>query len=298
MLRNVDSMTNTPQNIETKAQPKQPSRPPQRVRRKRSIDLGDTRSESFGEWLYGHRIGLIVVIVCFLIGGTFIATARVDVEIPPIEYIIEFVDEEPTLEDIEKAKQERDRLQEEINRRLAAVEQVRNLQSNEAAEEGGSPEEVTYDSETQQMMNKVASDMATNRGDYESGMREVDGIGKGGTGSGSGGKRGNGKDNNFSSGVTVEYNIHYFVGNKKVARSARSSLYKPSYRAKGGGVVVVEVKINRDGKVLSAVVIESTNSELNSYARNAALNIGTHFNIDPNAPNPNVGTITYTFVAQ
>lgn len=260
--------------------------------------MGDTRSEGFGEWLYSHRIGLIVVIVCFLIGGTFIATARVDVEIKPIEYIVEFVDEEPTLEDIERAKQERDRLQAEIDQRLAAAQRVQNLQSNEAAEEGGSPEQMQYDSETQQMMDKIASDMATNRGEYESGMRKVDGIGKGGTGSGSGGKKGSGKDNNFSGAVTVSYDIHYEAGGKKVARQARGKLYAPAYKAKGGGQVIVEVKIDRDGKVISAVVRSSTNSELNSYARDAAYNVGTHFNIDPNAPNPNIGTITYTFVAQ
>lgn len=291
-------MANTPQNIGPNTQLKRPHRPPQRVRRKRHIDLGDTRSEGFGEWLYSHRIGLIVVIVCFLIGGTFIATARVDVEIKPIEYIVEFVDEEPTLEDIERAKQERDRLQAEIDQRLAAAQRVQNLQSNEAAEEGGSPEQMQYDSETQQMMDKIASDMATNRGEYESGMRKVDGIGKGGTGSGSGGKKGSGKDNNFSGAVTVSYDIHYETGGKKVARQARGKLYAPAYKAKGGGQVIVEVKIDRDGKVISAVVRSSTNSELNSYARDAAYNVGTHFNIDPNAPNPNIGTITYTFVAQ
>lgn len=291
-------MDNRPQNIEPKAQQKRPQRPPHRVRRKRRIDLGDTRSEGFGEWLYTHRIGLIVVIACFLIGGTFIATARVDVEIKPIEYIIEFVDEEPTLEDIERAKQERDRLQAEIDQRLAAAQRVQNLQSNDAAEEGGSPQEMKYDSETQQMMDKVASDMATNRGEYESGMRKVEGIGKGGTGSGSGGNKGDGKDSKFSGAVTVAYDIHYGAGGKTVARHARGRLYAPAYKAKGGGQVIVEVKIDRDGKVISAVVRSSTNSELNSYALSAARNVGTHFNIDPNAPNPNYGTITYTFVAQ
>lgn len=298
MLRNVTSMANSSEKITPKAQPKRPHRPPQRVHRKRRVDLGDTRSEGFGEWLYTHRIGLITVIVCFLIGGTFIATARIPIEVQPIEYIIEFVDEAPTPEDIEKVKQERDRLQEEIDRRMAAAQRVQNMQSNDAAEEGGSPQDMQYDSETQQMMDKIASDMATNRGDYESGMREVEGMGKGGVGSGTGGKKGDGKDSKFSGAVTVAYDIHYEVGGKRVARHARGKLYAPAYKAKGGGQVIVEVKIDRDGKVLSAVVIESTNSELNSYARSAALNIGTHFNIDPNAPNPNIGTITYTFVAQ
>lgn len=270
---------------------------PPRPRRRPHIELGDTRSESFGEWLYSHRLGFVAVIISILIGGVWIATARVNVVIPPIEYIIEFVDEEPTPEEVEKLKQQRDKLQQEIDRRLAAVQQVKNVQSNESAEEGGA-ESQNYDNETQQMMDKIASDMASNRSDYESGMREANGIGKGGSGNGSGGKKGDGKDKNFKGAVTVSYDINYVSGNKKVARTARASLYKPAYLAKEGGYVVLEVRVDRNGTVKSAVVKESSNSALNEIARKAALNAGTLFNIDPNAPVSNVGTITYTFVAQ
>lgn len=270
---------------------------PPRPRRRPHIDLGDTRSESFGEWLYSHRLGFVAVIISILVGGLWIATARVNIEIPPIEYIIEFVDQEPTPEEVEKLKQQRDKLQEEIDRRLAAVQQVKNVQSNESAEEGGA-ESQNYDNETQQMMDKVASDMASNRSDYESGMREANGIGKGGSGNGSGGKKGDGKDKNFKGAVTVSYDINYISGNKKVARTARASLYKPAYLAEEGGKVVVEVRVDRNGTVKSAVVKESSNSALNETAREAALNADTIFNIDPNAPVSNVGTITYIFVAQ
>ena len=270
---------------------------PPRPRRRPHIELGDTRSESFGEWLYSHRLGFVAVIISILVGGLWIATARVNIEIPPIEYIIEFVDQEPTPEEVEKLKQQRDKLQQEIDRRLAAVQQVKNVQSNESAEEGGA-ESQNYDNETQQMMDKVASDMASNRSDYESGMREANGIGKGGSGNGSGGKKGDGKDKNFKGAVTVSYDINYISGNKKVARTARASLYKPAYLAKEGGYVVLEVRVDRNGTVKSAVVKESSNSALNEIARKAALNAGTIFNIDPNAPVSNVGTITYTFVAQ
>ena len=270
---------------------------PPRSRRRPHIELGDTRSESFGEWLYSHRLGFVAVIISILVGGLWIATARVNIEIPPIEYIIEFVDQEPTPEEVEKLKQQRDKLQQEIDRRLAAVQQVKNVQSNESAEEGGA-ESQNYDNETQQMMDKIASDMASNRSDYESGMREANGIGKGGSGNGSGGKKGDGKDKNFKGAVTVSYDINYISGNKKVARTARASLYKPAYLAKEGGYVVLEVRVDRNGTVKSAVVKESSNSALNEIARKAALNTGTIFNIDPNAPVSNVGTITYTFVAQ
>lgn len=260
-------------------------------RRKPAVNLNDTRKESLGEWLYSHRIGLIVVIAVFLIGGIFLATARYDVELRPVEYIIEFVDEAPTAEEVEELKKKRDQLQEDIERRMAAIQQVKNLQSNDAAEAAGSKEQMQYDSDMQQMMDKVASDMATNRGDYESGMREVQGIGKGGSGGGSGGTKGTGDKGKFSGAVTVAYNFDNPVRHHR-------DLYVPAYRTKSGGVVVVDVWLDRNGTVTSARINSSTNPELNEQALSAARHHRTLFKIDGSAPVSHRGTITYTFVAQ
>ncbi|MBR5200448.1 MAG: TonB family protein [Alistipes sp.] len=271
--------------------------PRQRARRRPHIDLEDTRSKSFGEWLYNHRVGVIVAVVSLVVGTILIATARIHVEVPIIEHFVEITLNDPTPEEVEKLREQRDKLQEDIDRRMAALQKVKNVQSNESAEEGGA-ESQNYDNETQELMDKIASDMASNRSDYESGMRAANGIGQGGSGNGSGSKKGDGKDKNFKGAVTVSYNINYVSGKETVARTARTSLYKPAYLGKEGGYVVVEVRVNRNGTVTSAVVIESSNSALNDVARKAALNTGTLFNIDPNAPSSNVGTITYTFVAQ
>lgn len=260
-------------------------------RRKPAVNLSDTRKESLGEWLYSHRIGLLVVLAVYLVGGVVLATARYDVELRPVEYIIEFVDEAPTEEEVEELKKKRDMLQEDINRRLAAIEKVKNLQSNDASESAGSKEQMQYDSDMQQMMDKVASDMATNRGDYESGMREVQGIGKGGSGGGSGGTKGNGEKGKFSGAVTVAYKFENPVRHHR-------DLYVPAYRSKSGGVVVVDVWLDRNGTVTSARISSSTNSELNEQALSAARNRRTLFRIDSSAPVSHRGTITYTFVAQ
>lgn len=260
-------------------------------RRKPAVNLSDTRKESLGEWLYSHRIGLLVVLAVYLVGGVVLATARYDVELRPVEYIIEFVDEAPTEEEVEELKKKRDMLQEDINRRLAAIEKVKNLQSNDASESAGSKEQMQYDSDMQQMMDKVASDMATNRGDYESGMREVQGIGKGGSGGGSGGTKGNGDKGKFSGAVTVAYKFENPVRHHR-------DLYVPAYRSKSGGVVVVDVWLDRNGTVTSARISSSTNSELNEQALSAARNRRTLFKIDGSAPVSHRGTITYTFVAQ
>lgn len=261
-----------------------------RVPRRANIDLGDTRSESAGEWLYGHRAGLFVVLVVFIVGSVVLATARYDVELLPTEYIVEFVEEEPTAEDVERLKRERDRIQAEINQRLAAVQNVKNLQSNDASDVAGSRGGTAATDDMQEMMDKIASDMATNRGNYESGMREAEGIGRG-AGSGKGAGDGEAEKGKFSGAVTVSYLFRDPVRHHR-------DLYTPAYRAKSGGVVVVDVWLNRNGEVTSARIQSSTNAELNDQALSAARHKRTRFNIDSSAPTPQRGTITYTFVAQ
>lgn len=277
------------QNIEPNRGRQQPRKPRPRAR----VNLENTRNEGFAEWLYNHRVGLIVVLATYIVGVVVLFTTRVSVEIPPVEYIIEIVDElPPTEEEVEKLRQQRDELQREIDRRLAAVQQVRNVQSNDAAESEASGGDMSYDADMQQMMNQVASDMATNRGDYESGLREVAGIGNGGSGGGSGGGKGSGEKGKFSGAVTVRYSFTSPV------RHHRGDLYKPAYRAKGGGIVVVDVWINRNGTVTDARIASSTNPELNKLALDAAKHANTLFNIDNTAPTSHRGTITYTFLAQ
>ena len=271
-----------------------PNRPTARggvSHRRLSIDLGDTRSESFGEWLFNHRIGLIAMVAAYIIGIIVVATTRINVELQPEEYIIEFVEEEPSEEELEQLRRKRDALQEEINQRLARAQRVQNLQSNDASESSASAD-MRYDSETEQMIDKIASDMATNRGDYESGMRQIEGMGKGsGSGSGSGGAKGTGEKGKFSGAVTVNYSFTDPVRHHR-------DLYVPAYRAKGGGVVVVDVWLDRNGTVTNARIASSTNPELNNQALAAAKHSRTLFRIDNTAPQSHRGTITYTFVAQ
>lgn len=273
-------------------QPNRGRQLPRKPRPRARVNLENTRNEGFAEWLYNHRVGLIVVLAAYIVGVVVLFTTRVSVEIPPVEYIIEIVDKlPPTEEEVEKLRQQRDELQREIDRRLAAVQQVRNVQSNDASESEASGSELSYDADMQQMMNQVASDMATNRGDYESGLRDVAGIGKGGSGGGSGGGKGSGEKGKFSGAVTVGYSFTSPVRHHR-------DLYVPAYRAKGGGIVVVDVWINRNGTVTDARIASSTNPELNSQALDAAKHAKTLFNIDNTAPTAHRGTITYTFVAQ
>ena len=89
-------------------------------------------------------------------------------------------------------------------------------------------------------------------------------------------------------------NIHYLLKNRYHVR-----LPIPVYLAKGGGIIIVEIWVDQQGNVIKATVRENEKIKdvmLPSYARQAA--IKTLFNEDFNAPSPQHGTITYTFVPQ
>lgn len=89
-------------------------------------------------------------------------------------------------------------------------------------------------------------------------------------------------------------NIHYFLENRFHVR-----LPIPVFLAKGGGLITVDIQVNRAGEVIKADA-RSTNSindpMLPVYATQAAER--TVFNSDLKAPAVQRGTITYRFVAQ
>lgn len=76
------------------------------------------------------------------------------------------------------------------------------------------------------------------------------------------------------------------------------SLYMPAYQCEGGGEVTVNITVNRNGKVVSASMKESsTNSScINDMAIQAARN--SRFNVDDTGSDKQSGTITYIFVPQ
>ena len=77
-------------------------------------------------------------------------------------------------------------------------------------------------------------------------------------------------------------------------------LHKPSYDSKEQGKVVVTIKVDKQGKVVNAVAgAKGTNvsdQTLWQLAKDAALR--SSFVADTNAPETQVGTITYNFIRQ
>lgn len=91
-----------------------------------------------------------------------------------------------------------------------------------------------------------------------------------------------------------ESNIEYRLGNRYHLR-----LPIPVYLARGGGVVTVDVEVNREGKVVSARARNNPklgDETIYFYSEVAARR--TVFNAAPNGPAIQAGTISYTFIPQ
>ena len=91
-----------------------------------------------------------------------------------------------------------------------------------------------------------------------------------------------------------ESNIVYYLENRYHLR-----LPIPVYLAQSGGLVVVDISVDRNGRVTQATPRSNPSirdEQIYIYAKAAASR--TVFNADPNAPNPQKGTIHYTFIAQ
>ncbi|HZL11952.1 MAG TPA: hypothetical protein VFC65_18370 [Prolixibacteraceae bacterium] len=89
-------------------------------------------------------------------------------------------------------------------------------------------------------------------------------------------------------------NIHYSLENRFHIR-----LPIPVYLAKSGGLITVDIQVDRNGKVIKAEARPAKNINdpmLPIYATQAAER--TVFNPEPTAPAVQKGTITYKFVAQ
>jgi outer membrane biosynthesis protein TonB len=115
--------------------------------------------------------------------------------------------------------------------------------------------------------------------------------GKSGSGEGTGEGSGSGTGPGDGSGEGISY---------KLEGRGSLSLFKPAYDSREQGKVVVTIKVDRKGNVISAVSgAKGTNvsdQTLWQLAKDAA--IKSKFQSDANAPEVQVGSITYNFIRQ
>ena len=271
--------------MEQKNDNTQQNRPqPQRPRRPRLRLPFDNRKQDFAGWIYDNRIGLCVTTILFLSLAIAFVVSKIDMtshKSPDTIYI--------DLGSVELLKEERDRLLEEVKQRNQEIDwsSIRNQSSNEnALNENLQDEKHTNTAELNAAAEEVERKMNANREAYERGLREVDAIGESHPSGGSGGEK---KDVKRKGSVTVSFSF------KDPVRNSRH-LVKPAYRCEGGGEVIVQAVLNRNGQIVSANVVSGGDECMRQTAKNAALN--STFNIDSSAPEKQYGTITYIFIPQ
>jgi TonB family protein len=107
-----------------------------------------------------------------------------------------------------------------------------------------------------------------------------------------GSEEGDPNSNAYNGGGIGTNGIAYQLGGRTVAE-----IKKPTYDSQQQGKVVVTIRVDRNGKVISATPgakgSTTTNAYLYSKAKEAALK--TSFEANPSAPEIQVGTIIYNF---
>lgn len=248
----------------------------------------ENRHKDAGEWAYDHRVGLSVMIICYLVLGIVFVGSKIILNDKPHMQGI-YID----LQDLETLAEEKERLEREVEMKQLQANMdwssVRNLTSNEALlNENLKDDRGTRTEALNASAREIAEGMESNRAAYEAGLAEAEAIlDKGRTQSEE--KTSEGQDSKFKGNVTVSFVL------KDPVRTKRH-LVVPAYRCEGGGEVVVAITVNRGGEVTAAKVVSGGDESMREAALDAAWK--SLFNIDMSAPERHNGTITYLFIPQ
>lgn len=248
----------------------------------------ENRHKDAGEWAYDHRVGLSVMIICYLVLGiVFVGSKIILNDKPHLQGI--YID----LQDLETLAEEKERLEREVEMKQLQANidwsSVRNLTSNEALlNENLKDDRGTRTEALNASAREIAEGMESNRAAYEAGLAEAEAILDKGRAK-SEDKTTEGQDSKFKGNVTVSFVL------KDPVRTKRH-LVVPAYRCEGGGEVVVAITVNRGGEVTAAKIVSGGDESMREAALDAAWK--SLFNIDMSAPERHNGTITYLFIPQ
>lgn len=251
------------------------------------------RKKRLSEWIYHHRVGLLVTVVIYLTAAIMLVSYKIVVNDSPNStiYMTVFEPEQP-----EPAKPEPKPEPEELERiQDAQYEKVKNTASNENAkfnaslkdDRGSKAREIYEEAE------RVQQKLAAGRANFQAGMDEVEAMSaKGGKpkADNSPAKSEKRDDVKVEGNVTVSYSLD--------GRTA-VDLYVPAYQCQDGGTVVVGITVNRNGEVIDASATRSSagsESCITQMAVRAAKL--SRFSTSHSAPEKQRGTVTYKFVAQ
>lgn len=245
-----------------------------------------------GDWVYRHRVGLLVTVVLYLIAAILFVSYKIVVfENPTTTMYVDLVD--PDEPELPKPEEMLRKPVEEID--PGHYERVMNRMSDQNAKMDASlkDDRGTQADKLLAEAERVQQELAAGRQAFRSGMDEIAEMSKRHkmpqtTSSPSGENSAERRTVKVQGNVTVSYDL---------AGRQATYLHVPAYQCKEGGTVVVGILVNRNGEVTSAAVEKASPGEcIAERAVQAAR--ASSFNADAGAPDRQRGTITYVFVAQ
>ena len=282
------------------SKPAPPARPvPPNVRPPRPRLPFEKGPTDLGSWAYEHRVGLCCMIIAYLAFGIVFVSVKIAMNQERVEgaMYIDLTDMQQALETLQQQVPEQQdegddfsNVKNRISDENGRSESVGRTTASTAGGGASSSKSIAdfmegLDEEAAAVAGRVqASQDAFAKGRREE--QEMIARSK---------AQREAKEGEKESGVEQKGSVlisYWLPGRRDV------SLYMPAYQCEGGGEVTVNITVNRNGKVVSASMKESsTNSScINDMAILAARN--SRFNVDDTGSDKQSGTITYIFVPQ
>lgn len=253
---------------------------------------GRKKRSDAGDWVYRHRVGLLVTVVLYLIAAILFVSYKIVVyENPTTTMYVDLVD--PNEPEPPKPEEIPQKPVEQID--PGSYEQVMNRRSDQNAKMDASlkDDRGTQADKLLAEAERVQQELAAGQQAFRSGMDEIAEMSKRHKvpkSSSSSAK------SSSSQRQTVKVQGNVTVSYDLAGRTA-TYLHVPAYQCREGGTVVVGITVNRNGEVTNASVEKASPGDcIAERAVQAAL--ASSFNADAGAPDRQRGTITYVFVAQ
>ena len=282
------------------SKPAPPARPvPPNVRPPRPRLPFEKGPTDLGSWAYEHRVGLCCMIIAYLAFGIVFVSVKIAMNQERVEgaMYIDLTDMQQALETLQQQVPEQQdegddfsNVKNRISDENGRSESVGRTTASTAGGGASSSKSIAdfmegLDEEAAAVAGRVkASQDAFAKGRREE--QEMIARSK---------AQREAKEGEKESGVKQKGSVlisYWLPGRRDV------SLYMPAYQCEGGGEVTVNITVNRNGKVVSASMKESStnSSRINDMAILAARN--SRFNVDDTGSDKQSGTITYIFVPQ
>ena len=255
--------------------------------RRRIVLPFEKRPTDPGSWAYEHKVGLCVTVIAYLIVGIVFVSSKIIIGGQPHENTIYIA-----MEEIPPQPEQKSLTPEERKELEQSLREARNQISNEDSKTVAESQTLRNNPIPEDMAEKarqVQDRMRASREAYEKGLSEEQAM------IDARNAQKNQKDDTKQETVKVKGNV--IISFSLAGRSA-VYMHVPAYQCEGGGQVVVDITVNRNGMVTSSSLGSASTSDdciLDRALEAARL---SRFNVDGTAPDRQQGTITYLFVPQ